>query len=121
MEQKYHRYEKWECYLNGMYKNAKAKDRKNLIEQAKDLLIDEIKLYEVMKEVSIKWINSSEHNFTNNGSNARSWLGQAACCFDRKIPEDLTRLAWVKLTKEQQFKANEIADKVIKEWESNQN
>jgi organic radical activating enzyme len=54
---------------------------------------------------------------SNKYQNRRAWLGAAACMYKHKCPEYLTRIAWGKLDSQTQFKANTIAEKIIKEYE----
>lgn len=49
--------------------------------------------------------------------NRIAWLGQCACCLYGGIKQDETKKAWHLLSEEQQQKANEIARKLIEEWE----
>lgn len=86
------------------------------IEKSKELLSSSV-LLDAMFEVIDKWPVSTKHNFTNAGSNRRSWLGQAACCIRHKSTEFETRLAWRELTSEVQKIANSYADQVILNWE----
>ena len=70
-----------------------------------------------MKFVSLKWKYAAEQNLSNTSRNRQAWLGQAACCFNHGCSESLTKKAWHQLNISDQNKANEIADKVIHEWE----
>lgn len=118
MKRIYHNVLLWEDYKNGMYKKIKKDKEKEYVNNAVMLLKNLNLLYKIMKDVSIKWKYSSEFNLSNNGCNKQAWLGQSACCYLHSVPEYLTKEAWNLLTQEEQKKANEIADKIIKEWEN---
>jgi len=48
--------------------------------------------------------------------NHQAWIGHAACAINHNAPEDITRLAWRRLTQEQQNAANAAADNAIAYW-----
>lgn len=116
MNRIYHPYQKWECYQNGMYDQSKDNDL-SLIEKSKNLLSDKQATLEAMTFVIENWKNSCEHYLTDLSSNRRSWLGQAACCFEHGASDQATCKAWWQLTDQQRFIANAVADTVINEWE----
>jgi len=72
-----------------------------------------------MSKVTANWTYSAKQNLTNEQSNRRAWVGQAAACYALHCTDIETRQMWVTLTQEQQNTANLIADKVIEEWEVN--
>ena len=115
MKRKYYSYIEWEDWQNGMYKTVNLWERPILIQKATQLLKNRQLLYNTMRIVTKKWIVSTSQNLSKEFSR-RPWLGQAACCYLHKIPEDLTRIAWGLLTEEQRDGANKIADNVINEW-----
>lgn len=114
---KYHRYEKWEDWQNGMF-SLDCEDKDSAIESCVNLLCDESALYDAMKYVSEVWVNSAEQNMSDPKKNHRSWLGQAACCYENGSPEWITRAAWGILNQDQKDAANLVADKVYNEWKS---
>jgi len=77
--------------------------------------------YHTCKELLKKWNIATKVNMTNLQQNRKSWLGAAACCFKFGVPEFLTRIAWNLLNKEDQDKANMIAEKIINEYEQTKN
>lgn len=117
MTQIFHHYKKWEDYHNGMFRKVNAIDDHFLIGKAVELLSNQDICYQAMKRVVNEWKYSSEHNLTNISQNRRAWLGQAACCIEFGVPEELTRIAWSSMSVDKQDKANAIADIVIQEWE----
>lgn len=117
MERIYHHYKKWEDWQNGMYGEGDKKKEGQLIKSAVDLLSNPSKLYVAMFQVATKWKHAAEVNLTNKSRNRRAWLGQAACCYEHKVPEILTKTSWWMLDEKTQNEANSIATKVILEWE----
>lgn len=116
MKRKYYNVNLWEDVKNGMYKKVSKKEEKELVISSTNLLRNNTMLEEVMRDVIKKWKISTELNLTNSSCNQRAWLGQAACCYMHGCPEYLVKEAWNILTKEEQFKANNTADKIIMEW-----
>lgn len=108
-------YREWEDYKNGMW-NKEVKTEQ--IEKSRLLLLSPL---EAMAKVIKEWPVSTKHNLSNAGSNRRSWVGQACCCLNHGATEFETRMAWKELTKEQQQFANQCADQVIKQWETENN
>jgi hypothetical protein len=114
----YHPYTKWEDYKWGMFDKTCFMDEKTMIHDCEMILRIPEWLWESMTFVSHQWGYSAEHNLTNLHRNRQAWLGQAACCLSHGAPEYLTKVAWNNLTNDQQRKANQVADDVIKDWES---
>lgn len=116
MRRIYHPYDVWEDWQHGMYaidiSGAQAR-----VELARELLASSSPLRVAMETVARTWRHAAEVNLTNPNRNRRAWLGQAACCWAHGVPEDLTKLAWHRLTPEQQDAANAVADDVIRQWE----
>lgn len=119
MEQYFEHYEKWEDYINGMYNIPKAEDQEGFCLLALKLLSDKHLFLIACKDVLNTWKISSKVNLTNTGCNRRAWLGQASCCIKYNVPEMCTRMAWGRLTEQQQFEANIIAEMVINSFENN--
>lgn len=117
MEQKFHHYEEWEDYKCGMYDELKE-GRDYRVNLAVNLLSNPDLCLKFMRLVVKRWKIACEQVLTNQAINRKSWLGQAACCLYAGIKEDETRTAWWKLTSDQQTTANEIAQKVILEYEN---
>lgn len=117
MTQIYHNYELWEDYKNLMYSDIDLKGKDKLVIKSINLLSDFNEFYNVMQLVVKNWKYSTENNLTNNSKNRKAWLGAAACCYNHKCPEYLTRIAWSLLDKEIQDKANLVAQNIIDEYE----
>lgn len=117
MKQFYAKYTDWEDYQNGMYDSYDLNKKESLINESINLLTDLNKFYKTMNIIIKKWKISTKVNLTNLETNRKAWLGQAACCYNHNCPETLTRIAWSRLTTEQQIKANKTAQKIITEYE----
>jgi len=118
MERIYHRYENWECFKNGFFKNVSGSEKEVLSKKVIELFSDS-KLTELyMQKVVSEWPFSSEHNLSNNSMNRVAWLGQAACCIYAGIPFKITMENWRFVDEKKQIKACEIAQKIITKYES---
>jgi len=113
----YHDYRKWEDYKNGMFSRYKKEDEEKLISLAVKVLSNTILFDEILSKVYNEWIYSKEENLSKKGGNRQSWLGQAACCYEYKVPEVLTRKAWALLSNKERYLANKVADKYINGYE----
>ncbi len=122
MNRIYHPYWLWEDYLHRMYETP-LKSKINGIDEEERLLKvveclgNEKTCYKYMKLVIDQWKYACEYRLTNKSLNRIAWLGQCACCLYGGIKQDETKKAWHLLSEEQQQKANEIARKLIEEWE----
>lgn len=116
MKRIFHHYEKWEDYQNRMYDELKDK-RNERIQLALKCLGNKENCFDAMRMVINNWEIACEQNLTNENSNRKAWLGQAACNIFYGVKEDETRQAWGLLEREQRYMANKIADIVIAEWE----
>lgn len=117
MQQVWVHYELWEEYYAGMWRNVYGEERKLYLKRAIKFT-GNAKLYgKWMMIVVKKWVYSCLHNLSNQSINHQAWIGHSACCLAIGCPEDITRLAWHRLTQQQQDEANAMADKAIAEWE----
>lgn len=64
------------------------------------------------------WRIAAEANLSNVHRNRQAWIGQATACFFCGSAEHHTKEAWHTLSESERVKANEIADQVIRQWES---
>ena len=115
MRQKYYPYTMWEDFQHGMYDELKD-GRNERVKKAVFLLSSPKLLREYMKRVSHEWKYATEQTFTNPSINHQAFLGQTACNMYAGIKEDETREAWGRLTNDQRYRANEVADEVFNEW-----
>ena len=111
----YHPYWMWEETDNNMW--GTVPNRAEMLEWAVDFTGDHERYGAAMMSVVNEWRFSCEHNLTNLTQNRKAWIGHAACAYAAKCPEDIVRQAWSHLTKEQQVKANGVADLAIQHWE----
>ena len=118
MKQIFKPYTKWEDFLNGMYTLNDVIDKDKKVIGAITLLSNQKAFYMALKEVLTNWPIASKVNLTNKQQNRNAWLGAAACMYIHNTPEYLTRIAWGLLNKDVQQKANNIADKIIIEFEN---
>jgi hypothetical protein len=119
MERIYHRYELWECYKAGFFKNISGTQKDILSKKVLDLFNDNELTKDYMLKVINNWIYSSQHNLTNISLNRVAWLGQAACCVYAGIPYSITMENWRFVDTENQKTACDIAEKIIIEFENN--
>lgn len=117
MGQIYHHYSKWEDYNAGMWRKATREDERKYLEMAIQFTGNSELYGEWMIKVTEQWPFSCEHNLTDVEQNRRAWIGHAAVCLAIGCPESITRMAWAYLTKDQQDKANAVADYAISLWE----
>jgi hypothetical protein len=116
IKQIYHPYYLWEDYINGMWKKAEKESEQDLIKKATEFMSDHEKFGEAMNKVVENWKYTCEHNLTDPLINHKAFIGQSAVCYELKIPEYITRIAWSCLTENQQFLANKQAGKAIKKF-----
>jgi hypothetical protein len=119
IKQIYHPYYLWEDYINGMWKKANKLDEQDLIKKATEFMSDNIKFGNAMINVVDNWKYTCEHNLTDPLINHKAFIGQTAVCYELKIPEYITRIAWSCLTEKQQFLANKQASKAINKFKLN--
>lgn len=118
MKQIYRPYWEWEDYLLGMYDTSKKENELYLINESKILLKDINMFFNVSLNVINEWKISSDINLSNKNQNRNSWIGQAACFYNHKCPEILTRIAWGQLTDREKLEANLVAKKIIRIYET---
>jgi hypothetical protein len=99
-----------------MWKQIPIEKRQEAVNQSAELMINTSQFLNAMKNVVDYWPYSCEANLTASVINHQAWLGHAGCAFNHDAPEDLTRLAWSTLTKEQQDLANLVADEAKAYW-----
>jgi hypothetical protein len=117
MIQVFEPYWKWECFQHGMYEAPEADDLDRLAMLSVSLLRDCISFGASSRQMVESWPVSSAVHLTAVGTNRRSWVGQASCCFAHGVPEIATRCAWKAMTERERDLANDVADEVIREYE----
>ena len=118
MERIYHRYELWECFKNGFFNKVSGDKKTELSKKVVELFTDSKLTEFYMRRVISEWKYSCEHNLTNNSLNRVAWLGQSACCLFAKVPFNLTMESWRLVPEQNQIIACDIAEKIIKEYET---
>ena len=117
MKRVYHPFHLWEEHKHGMWRVISGEKADEHIARAIGFTGDALLYGLWMMRVIDEWPMSCEHNLTCLGMNRQAWIGHAACCLAIGCPEELTRLAWHRLTTQQQDEANEQADIAISTWE----
>jgi len=117
MDRIYHRYENWECFKNGFFRNVSGEEKKELAEKVLELFNNPEQTKIFMQKVIDEWKYSCEHNLSNIALNRVAWLGQSACCLYAKIPYSITMENWRFVDEENKIMACEIAEQIIKEYE----
>lgn len=119
MDRIYHRFEHWECYKAGFFKNSSSEEKDIQAKKVIELFSDPKKTEFYMRKVIELWPNSCEHNLTNLSMNRVAWIGQSACCLFAQIPYRITMENWRFVPEEFQKIACDIAEKITKEFEVN--
>jgi len=117
MERIYHRYEHWECFKAGFFRNVSGEEKKELAKKVIELFEDSEQTELFMRKVLSEWFYSCEHNLSNLSLNRVAWLGQSACCLFAKIPYSITMENWRFVSEPKRIEACEIAEKLIKQYE----
>lgn len=112
----FHHYKLCEEYNTNMWKQVPLESRQFYQDQSSALMIDYKAFESAMKKAVDSWPNSCEAALTASTMNHQAWIGHAGCAINHNAPEDITRLAWRTLTKEQQDLANLAADTAISYW-----
>ena len=116
MNRIYHRYEFWECFKNGFFKNS-SDPKEYLKGKVIELFCNPENTRIFMELVIEKWKYSSEHNLTNLSMNRVAWLGQSACCIYSGTPYRITMEAWSEVPDRYKDVANQIAEETIIKFE----
>lgn len=120
MQRIYHRYEKWEDWKQGFYREIKSSEARFFRDKSELLLSDHKSLLVAMIGVVESWTVSAQHNLSNKSMNRIAWLGQAACAFNHFAPSQQTKEAWHKITPIQQKLANLVAKQALNFWKKTQ-
>ena len=115
----FHHYSKMEECHSVMWNQIPAEDREKAIESSYELMREPDSFEMACARAVDEWPNSAEANLTASVINHQAWIGHAACCINHGASEDLTRLAWRRLTKDEQDAANLAADNAIAYWGKN--
>ena len=116
---RYHRYEKWECFQNNMYQTKDINENEN-INKVLLFFTDEKMFFDTGLKMFDNWKFTLENHLFDNSINRISYLGQVCCNYKFKIPEITTKKAWFLLDKETQIKANKTAEILLKIYLKNE-
>lgn len=120
-KQFYAPYFEWEDYKAGMYNLVNVIDKDIKVMNAISLLSNKQEFFQVSSQMVKDWEIAAKVNLTNHNQNRRAWIGAASCMYKHNVPEFLTRVAWNLLNKEDQDRANDAAEDVIKIFENKLN
>lgn len=115
MKRIFHPVDTWEEMEANMW--GEVVNRKSALDRAIKFTGDHRLYGRWMLRVVKEWKFSCENSLTDLNLNRRAWVGHAAVAMALGIPEDITRLAWAKLSDEQQLLANREAERAIALWE----
>ena len=113
----YHTWDKWECFPAGFYEPQPPDGitAVNATVMYRDFLRDLQRFERYLFVVIRDWVNSCEHNLSNESMNRVAWLGQASMCVATKIPRAF-RSGFMLLTEAERDAANEMALKWLNIW-----
>jgi hypothetical protein len=118
MKRIYHPYWLWEDHKNGFYNNCSGEEKKVFISKILEMFNSEKLTEQFMLRVINEWKYSCEHNLTNESMNKIAYIGQSACCLFCGAPNTVTMESWSLLSNEVKKRSNEIAEKVLTIWET---
>jgi hypothetical protein len=113
----FHHWEKCEEYQSQMWKVVPIQCRESYVLQSAQLMQNVAEFELAMKRAIDEWPYSCEATLTAGTMNHQAWMGHAGCAINHNAPEDLTRLAWRSLSKDEQDLANLAADNAIQYWQ----
>lgn len=116
MKRIYHPFHKWEEIEAGMWESVAGKELSGHLERAVEFTGNAVLYGSYMLKVIKMWPYSCEHNLTDENINRKAWIGHAATALAIGCPEHITRMAWGKLTQQQQDEANDQAQQAIDLW-----
>jgi len=112
----FHTYDKWECYPAGFYESVlKDKSHTECEIIFKEILSNKEIFSKALQGVINNWKHSCEHYLTNNSMNRIAWLGQAAVCYESKVPSRYSG-AWFDISETLRTEANNIALEYLNKW-----
>lgn len=117
MSRVYHTWDKWECYPAGFFDTKPPKGMTDIDCEKlyRDFLKDDDRFRAALDRVLAEWVNSCEHNLTNENMNRIAWLGQAAMCIDTGVPSRF-RGGYHLLTDDEKYRADQTALFYLNKW-----
>ena len=116
MKRIYHPYTAWEEVRAGMWTNVPSAEVMAHLARAIAFTGDAELYGDAMLRVIADWPLSCEHNLSDENINRKAWVGHAAATLAIGCPEHITRMAWGRLSTEQQDAANAKAEQAIALW-----
>lgn len=111
----YHHYSKWEEIP--MWQRLTGANEETMLNKSIEFTGDAELYGSWMLKVLSLWPFSCEHNLSDPTMNRKAWIGHAAAWLAINSPEYITRMAWGRLSKQQQNDANNKAEQAINFWE----
>jgi hypothetical protein len=115
--QEFNPYWLWEDFLAGMYKPTPKESLDQMVQVALEVLSCPDRCLDAMRKCIEDWPIAAAENLRDSTKNRRPWMGRACCCVTVGAREDAVRVAWWQLSENHREAANDIADRVIAEWE----
>ena len=115
----YHNYKLWEDYKSGFYEIIQGPEREIKINHALGLFNSEELTTKFMNKVINEWPYSCDQFLSNIHINRIAYIGQAACCIFKEVPNLVTMEAWNMLSNPIQKRSDSIAFSVLKQWRQN--
>ena len=116
MKRIYHPFYKWEEVSAGMWESVSGKELAGHLARAIEFTGNAVLYGSFMLKVIKSWPYSCEHNLTDENINRKAWIGHAATALAIGCPEHITRMAWGRLSQQQQDDANAQAQSAINQW-----
>lgn len=116
IKQVFYHYSVLEEHAAGMWRRVGMAESEPLVQAAADLMRDPDAFLAAMRRALVEWPLSVEAALSTPSLNERAYMGHAGSCIAVGSPEFLTRLAWHRLTQEEQDEANRMADIAIAEY-----
>jgi hypothetical protein len=118
IDRRYHPWWKWECYRAGFFRTGLPHRIKS--DDAAKRLYSEFLANDELFEIGIdkvfrEWPHSCEQFLTNPSINRVAWIGQSSMCSMTGIPA-CYRGGFRILSAEGQARANDVAERKLRQW-----
>lgn len=120
-DQVYVPYWDWEDWKSGMWRKETKENEIAMLQTAIEFTGNWEMYGEAMKKVIKAWPKTMLNSLTNPSVNKRAFLGHCAVQYELGIPEYITRMAWKELTDQQRIDADAIAQKILNNWNEEEN
>lgn len=112
----WHPYYLWEDYKQGMWRKLPRHEEQEALQTAIEFTGNTALYGEWMRRATQEYYYACQHNLTDPSLNKQAWIGHAACCLAKKLPEYIVRKAWAVLSEQQRVEANKQADAAVIAW-----